>query len=68
MTSFIVCALYLIFDGDVKNLGRCQSLREFINNERSNNDAKITVSIKKHDGNILRIKRTWGKAGGKGIW
>merc|ERR1712050_124630 len=48
--STIVCALYLIFDGNVRNLGRCGNLGEFTNNERNNNGTIITVVIKKRNG------------------
>ena len=64
--STIVCALYLIFDGNVKSLGRCANLREFINNERNRNGSKITVALKKRNGDLHRIKRMWGGSGGMG--
>ena len=55
--STIVCALYLLFNGDVKKLGRCKTLAEFVNHDRNKNPAKITVTIKKKDGRSLRLKR-----------
>ena len=42
-----MCALYILFDGNLSTLGRGAKIGDYINHERNNNPAKITGAAKK---------------------
>ena len=66
--STVVCALYILFDGHVRNLGRQETLGQFINNERTNNPAKLTVVLKQKNDQHIRIRKSWSAGKREGKW
>ena len=57
--STIVAGLFLVFDGRVSKLGRSDDLSMFVNRERPNKKARITVEISTGKGTTIGIERSW---------
>jgi len=57
--STIVSALFIIFDGRIAKLGRADDLSMFVNRERPNKKARITVEISTGRGTTIGIQRSW---------
>lgn len=66
--STIVCALYIIFNGNVKTLGRGTALPQYINNRRSGNRSRITVVISTKDNGRMTIRRVWNATSNSTQW
>merc|ERR1711970_486613 len=65
--STIVCAMFLVFDGKVKNLGRSTSIAQYINNRKPDAEAFIEVDIYEDTHKIVTITRVW-KSSGSNRW
>ena len=57
--STIVAGLFLIFDGRASKLGRSDDLSMYVNRERPNKKARITVEISTGKGTTIGIERSW---------
>jgi len=65
--STIVCALYLVFNGKVGNLGRSTSIAQYINNRKPDVEAFIEAEIYESANRNRIISRVW-KSSGSDKW